>query len=314
MAMRNVIKRVFPNAHHRLCAWNLLCNATSNVGILDFISDLKRRSERCGPQHISEHALNYMRFKEEEDYFAFVLGEVLEKTSQIIVVGRRETTMCSIYTISKYQGGGREWYVSFYSPTIESTCTCQKMECYGLPCEHIMVVLVYLDAVEIPKSLILDRWTKIAKESIRGSFSDASYFWDSQLMARYVSLLELYKHGVQFNQENTEPQILDGNLQNPTNVRSKGCGTISSSGTTRDKCLNKCNVCGVAGHNKKFCPQQRPVNDVDPFICDNSMREVGEGSSLNNINLSIDPASCDSIIFMALWHGAVNSIGEYLYQ
>ncbi|KAJ1437049.1 hypothetical protein SESBI_03889 [Sesbania bispinosa] len=156
------------------------------------------------------------------------------------------------------------------------------------------------DATEIPKSLILDRWTKIAKESIRGSFSDASYFWDSQLMARYVSLLELCrqlcnlahhddedfnhireiitseiqilkdKHGAQFAQENTESQILDGNLRNPANVRSKG-------------------VCGVAGHNKKSCPQQRPVNDVDPSMCGNSMREVGEGNGLNNINLSVDP-------------------------
>ncbi|KAJ1440706.1 FAR1 DNA-binding domain [Sesbania bispinosa] len=175
------------------------------------------------------------------------------------------------------------------------------------------------DATEIPKSLILDRWTKIAKESIRGSFSDASYFWDSQLMARYVSLLELCrqlcnlahhddedfnhireiitseiqilkdKHGAQFAQENTESQILDGNLRNPANVRSKGCGTRSGSGTTRGKRLNKCSVCGVACHNKKSCPQQRPVNDVDPSMCGNSMREVGEGSGLNNINLSVDP-------------------------
>ena len=31
-SMRNVINRVFPNAHHRLCAWHLLKNATTKVG------------------------------------------------------------------------------------------------------------------------------------------------------------------------------------------------------------------------------------------------------------------------------------------
>ncbi|KAJ1398922.1 MULE transposase domain [Sesbania bispinosa] len=41
-AMRNAIKRVFPNAHHRLCAWHLLRNATSNVGINGFTALLKK--------------------------------------------------------------------------------------------------------------------------------------------------------------------------------------------------------------------------------------------------------------------------------
>jgi hypothetical protein len=36
MAMRNTIRRVFPECHHRLCAWHLLHNANSNVGNLKF--------------------------------------------------------------------------------------------------------------------------------------------------------------------------------------------------------------------------------------------------------------------------------------
>jgi len=31
LAMKNAIKKVFPNAPHRLCAWNLLKNASTNV-------------------------------------------------------------------------------------------------------------------------------------------------------------------------------------------------------------------------------------------------------------------------------------------
>ncbi|KAJ1405884.1 MULE transposase domain [Sesbania bispinosa] len=36
VAMKNAIERVFPNAYHCLCAWNLMRNATSNVKNADF--------------------------------------------------------------------------------------------------------------------------------------------------------------------------------------------------------------------------------------------------------------------------------------
>jgi hypothetical protein len=41
-AMKNAIKRTFPNAHHRLCVWHLLRNASANVGIPEFMPYLKR--------------------------------------------------------------------------------------------------------------------------------------------------------------------------------------------------------------------------------------------------------------------------------
>lgn len=42
IAMRNAIKNVFPSAHHRLCAWHLLRNATSNVKNPKFVSRLRQ--------------------------------------------------------------------------------------------------------------------------------------------------------------------------------------------------------------------------------------------------------------------------------
>ncbi|XP_020972750.1 protein FAR1-RELATED SEQUENCE 5-like [Arachis ipaensis] len=41
-SMRFVIETVFPNAHHRLCAWHLIRNATSNVGNPKFTSMFKK--------------------------------------------------------------------------------------------------------------------------------------------------------------------------------------------------------------------------------------------------------------------------------
>jgi len=31
LSMRKATKKVFPDAHHRLCVWHLIRNATSNV-------------------------------------------------------------------------------------------------------------------------------------------------------------------------------------------------------------------------------------------------------------------------------------------
>lgn len=36
IAMRNAMRKVFPNVHHRMCASHLLRNTTSNVKNLDF--------------------------------------------------------------------------------------------------------------------------------------------------------------------------------------------------------------------------------------------------------------------------------------
>ncbi|CAJ2657880.1 unnamed protein product [Trifolium pratense] len=45
---------------------------------------------------------------------------------------------------------------------------CKKMESFGLPCEHIIAVLVFLDVAELPNTLVAARWTKNAKDAILG--------------------------------------------------------------------------------------------------------------------------------------------------
>lgn len=41
-AMRNAIRRVFPDAHHRLCVWHRLHNVTSNIGKPEFTADFQK--------------------------------------------------------------------------------------------------------------------------------------------------------------------------------------------------------------------------------------------------------------------------------
>lgn len=42
LAMRNTIRKVFPNAHHRLCARHLFRNATTNIGNPSFTAQFRR--------------------------------------------------------------------------------------------------------------------------------------------------------------------------------------------------------------------------------------------------------------------------------
>jgi len=42
IAMRNAIKKVFPKARHRLCAWHLIRNANANVKNLQFVTKFKQ--------------------------------------------------------------------------------------------------------------------------------------------------------------------------------------------------------------------------------------------------------------------------------
>ena len=66
-----------------------------------------------------------------------------------------------------------------------------RMQSIGLPCDHILVVLVSLNFMELPSSLVLNRWSKVATENIKDKYPDSAMYWDSQLMARYATLVEV---------------------------------------------------------------------------------------------------------------------------
>ncbi|RYR19112.1 hypothetical protein Ahy_B03g063799 [Arachis hypogaea] len=54
----------------------------------------------------------------------------------------------------------REWEVSHYADNNSFKCSCLRMESLGIPCDHIVAVLVHLEMTDIPDSLVLDRWSK----------------------------------------------------------------------------------------------------------------------------------------------------------
>ncbi|KAJ1380440.1 Zinc finger, CCHC-type [Sesbania bispinosa] len=288
-------------------------------------------------QHF-QRSLCYMRYKEEEDDFASMLGEVvlttnlqplersasrhftrkifllfrkvLSRATQNFVVHCRQSAMWVIYTVKRYQSGGKEWYVSLYPPSNDFKCSCQRMESYGLPCPHIIAVLVYLDYSEIPTCLILERWTKRAKESICHILIASSHYWDSSLIARYASLLEQCrqlcnlvarcdeefnrikewitfeiqrlkdKYGDGIFEQEGDLDGLDSGVLDPVRVRTKGCPRASSSVPSKGRRKNKCSRCGGLGHNKKCCPQT-PIGETSCAACGMGGQELASQSTFD---------------------------------
>ncbi|XP_024631987.1 protein FAR1-RELATED SEQUENCE 7 [Medicago truncatula] len=262
LAMKDSITKIFPAAHHRLCAWHLLKNASTKIGIPDFMPYLKKcmladievnkfeelwseMVQKFGLQdntwinemyekkkmwatahirgsffagirttcccealhsHIKQYVhsrinmtdfvqqfhkcLTYFRFREIKSDFLSKYGQPMMQTSlrsleksaeiqftkEIFVMFRsimkrsmllkmtecHEMSTWYIFTVSKYCGDGSVWRVACCQEPIDLKCSCFRMESIGLPCHHILSVLLYLDFDDLPKCLVMPRWSKFA--------------------------------------------------------------------------------------------------------------------------------------------------------
>ncbi|RYR42334.1 hypothetical protein Ahy_A08g038795 [Arachis hypogaea] len=80
------------------------------------------------------------------------------------------------------------WNVHHLAANNSFRCSCLRMESFGLPCVHILAVLVRFDMESLPKSLVLKRWSKWAKddaaqESLSCRAGDAVALYRSQVGA-----------------------------------------------------------------------------------------------------------------------------------
>ncbi|XP_016192925.1 protein FAR1-RELATED SEQUENCE 5-like [Arachis ipaensis] len=250
-AMKKAIKSVFPSAYHRLCAWHLLRNATSNPSNPTFTSEFKKwmlfyyevsefedrwvklvtelglqhnewvcdlfarrkmwatayirghffggfqKTSRCERLHSmlgkfvhSRHNLRdfieqflrcicQMRSREAQSELASVVGDLvlqsplhaLERSAantlmrEIFMLFRpmllrgctlkvRSCTLtpsCEIYTLSRSENPNKGWNMSHYRDRSTFKWSCFRMESVGILCDHIVAVLLHLDAEEIPR-------------------------------------------------------------------------------------------------------------------------------------------------------------------
>jgi len=138
------------------------------------------------------------------------------------------------------------------------------MKSIGIPCDHIVRVMVCLNMVELPRCLVLDRWSKTAKDSFNCG-EGQSNGWDSMTVCRYKSLnqkcrdvnsyvckcpeayadtLELLnghfehvkiKYGLQTDGVVNVEDRHDRHLKNPVTARTKGRGCAGTSKRQKKK-------------------------------------------------------------------------------
>ncbi|KAL2963237.1 hypothetical protein AAZX31_17G189700 [Glycine max] len=232
-----------------------------------------------------DHLLTKEMFKLFQSYLC--------RTIKLRVVDCKEMATFSIYTVVKYYSGS-VWLVSYCPSTVDFSCSCMRMQSIGLPCDHILVVLVSLNFMELPSSLVLNRWSKVATENIKDKYPNSAMYWDSQLMARYATLVEVSRQVCEAayydedeydkmlcflsnevkrlkSKKNSEPCIDDNDEQadqqghnydgilDPVVVRTKGCGQVGVNESGKQRRIQKCGQCGGSGHNKRSCTN-RPRN------------------------------------------------------
>ncbi|KAJ1402714.1 Zinc finger, PMZ-type [Sesbania bispinosa] len=212
--------------------------------------------------HHYHRCLSHMRYKELADEFSCLHGEavmqtkfpsierstakhftrrvfglfraILEKANDITVCSCSELLMYYTFTVTK-GSTMKEWRVSFYPSSFHFKCSCMWMESRGLPCEHIVAVLVHLNIEEIPMTLVLRRWTLGA-------------LGDGHRLSHY------FPHNVSgYSLINSNEEI----IRDPTRASTKGRGSPSSSnpsGTVRRR--THCSYCKLSGHNRVTCPKR----------------------------------------------------------
>ncbi|XP_057740377.1 protein FAR1-RELATED SEQUENCE 7-like [Arachis stenosperma] len=336
-SMRVAIQEVFPDAHHRLCAWHLLKNATSNVCMPRFTSlfrhcmladieveefelqweamltyvegyllalgrlpdanhcmrslgglwradnkdELEFRSSYGTPVIQTEFpeleksgAINFTR-----EIFARY-RESLKRCVRVTVLGCIKSEGTCTYVTQKYRRPERRWNVTHHGMPDTFVCTCLRMESFGLPCVHILAVLVRLDIGSLSKSLVLQRWSKAAKVEMSGvnQVDDTEALYRNpvgtflQHCKRFARVAcqseENFKVYTEKVVEDTlRLEMMNGDagdgagshhaaqgVRDPIGVRTKGTGRANEPVGSRAVKRRKCSTCGCLGHRRTRCP------------------------------------------------------------
>lgn len=207
----------------------------------------------------------------------------------------RRTETHYMYKVCKYRKEDQEWRVTYSPSSLELKCSCMRLESFGIPCEHLIAVMFKLDIINLPDTVIYERWTKCAKNyAVITTLSNEGNI-DPTLVGKYMGFmhhchslaLSAFKCGVPQHVRDTinilahrtkfldsvcsgdETAAMDadpvsiGQVRNPKRVRTKGCRVTSYSAPNRGysqrnvRRAHCCRVCGARGHNRESCPVQR---------------------------------------------------------
>ncbi|RYQ97159.1 hypothetical protein Ahy_B08g093167 isoform C [Arachis hypogaea] len=94
---------------------------------------------------------------------------ILVRATSMKVINMRQTGSYVIYSIGLDRTPNEMWHVFCCDIEMEFNCSCMRMESFGIPCEHIVCVLVHEDIEELPRSLVLPQWTKTTKVGLQNA-------------------------------------------------------------------------------------------------------------------------------------------------
>jgi hypothetical protein len=137
---------------------------------------LNESAKKCGAHpHINAAA------KVVSPYALLLLTAQVQQASFYLVVEREETP--GTYTVTRSWddeaqrtdvdadagadvGLASARFSSARTTTLEG-CSCQFMDCYGLPCRHMLRVLTLKQALAVPEALLHIRWRPLSPERVR---------------------------------------------------------------------------------------------------------------------------------------------------
>ncbi|KAJ1405895.1 MULE transposase domain [Sesbania bispinosa] len=185
LSMRTLIRFVFLEAHHRLCAWNLLRNATSNISNPRFTTKFRRcmlgdydvgRFRLKWNELIDEFNLHENQWVGRYVHYRNNLTEFLKLFSLYLAYTRQReleadfdsiigdpVLQTNVEDIESRSCSTHQWYVSMEPCTREFKCSCLRMKSIGIPGEHVAALLNYLEIKKLPQTLVFRWWTKNAK-------------------------------------------------------------------------------------------------------------------------------------------------------
>ncbi|KAK7255258.1 hypothetical protein RIF29_28665 [Crotalaria pallida] len=84
----------------------------------------------------------------------------------------------------------KAWRVSYDADSLQIKWFCQRFESQGIPCAHIFAVLFFLDIGELPKCIIMGRWTKMAKQGHElAAIEQGNWMGDNLVCSRLGGLM-----------------------------------------------------------------------------------------------------------------------------
>jgi zinc finger SWIM domain-containing protein 3 len=203
------------------------------------------------------------------DIFKEVKEEIM-KAGALIVRQKIELGDTKIYTLTKYRKDKYEREVVYEGSTLQ--CSCRLFESRDLPCSHIFYVMKEEHVDQIPRTLVLSRWTKDAKSEYLNI--DCNGISESNLIEQarfgaycaaftsfckeaskkdgvYVEIMEDILNLQKKYCSNDDPIATENPpVRDPTVVNSKGAPKKRKNDK---KSVKRCTICKSPTHNARTC-------------------------------------------------------------